>query len=375
MSIIMGAIGGLGEGMQANAKMLGDEALQDQHNQAQMNLAQMQSDLALQKEKALEQFKIDMGNTQRQQMTERIGTAQQGIVAGAIGNKYAGSNAAVADADAGNTDAPLTDDQRAAITQSKQSDTDAMMSDPDTYTQAAMKTGDLDPKTVATVNQRDQAAQYRLQAMQERMETLQAMNKQTNDTRTEIAKLHELIRGNGKIDTATGRMMITSLDTDMKANLTQLKTLQDQMALTKGANKPALQAKIDEINEDTKKIRQQKQAFFDSMNLTQPKAGTAAPAATGGPGLSGSADSSPNDSMAIIQQELQEEQARPVSENYTQAMKDQNIAGLQREIASKQPKAKTSSSLPALPAGAKQIGTSGGKPVFETLDGKRFIQG
>jgi hypothetical protein len=33
-----------------------------------------------------------------------------------------------------------------------------------------------------------------------------------------------------------------------------------------------------------------------------------------------------------------------------------------------QPKA-----LPALPKGAKQIGTSGGKPVYETPDGKRFI--
>ncbi len=31
--------------------------------------------------------------------------------------------------------------------------------------------------------------------------------------------------------------------------------------------------------------------------------------------------------------------------------------------------------LKALPPGAKQIGTSGGKPVYETPDGKRFIQG
>jgi hypothetical protein len=31
--------------------------------------------------------------------------------------------------------------------------------------------------------------------------------------------------------------------------------------------------------------------------------------------------------------------------------------------------------LPTLPPGARQIGTSGGKPVFETPDGKRFIQG
>lgn len=31
------------------------------------------------------------------------------------------------------------------------------------------------------------------------------------------------------------------------------------------------------------------------------------------------------------------------------------------------------SAIPALPAGSKQIGTSGGKPVYQTPDGKRFI--
>lgn len=37
--------------------------------------------------------------------------------------------------------------------------------------------------------------------------------------------------------------------------------------------------------------------------------------------------------------------------------------------------AKTPSTLKALPPGAKQIGTSKGKPVYETPDGKRFIGG
>jgi hypothetical protein len=34
----------------------------------------------------------------------------------------------------------------------------------------------------------------------------------------------------------------------------------------------------------------------------------------------------------------------------------------------------TAPAIPSLPTGAKQIGTSGGKPVYETPDGKRFIQ-
>ena len=37
------------------------------------------------------------------------------------------------------------------------------------------------------------------------------------------------------------------------------------------------------------------------------------------------------------------------------------------------PQKSTGAKLDALPSGAKQIGTSGGRPVFETPDGKRWI--
>lgn len=47
-----------------------------------------------------------------------------------------------------------------------------------------------------------------------------------------------------------------------------------------------------------------------------------------------------------------------------------NIANMSRD-GGKQSGGKTTK---ALPAGAKQVGTSGGKPVYETPDGKRFIQ-
>ena len=44
-----------------------------------------------------------------------------------------------------------------------------------------------------------------------------------------------------------------------------------------------------------------------------------------------------------------------------------------REGTGTPPVAKSASIASGLPAGAKQIGTSGGKPVYQTPDGKRFI--
>jgi hypothetical protein len=390
MSIIMGVLQGAGEGMMATGKLLGEQALQDQRAQQTQSLAQVQSDLALQKEQALEQFKIDLANGQRQAMADRIGAAQQGIIGNALGKKYGESDAAVAAADAGQTDAPLTDEQRAVITQSKQADTDALMSDQDTYTQAAMKTGDLDPKTIATVSQRDQAAQMRLQAMQERMQTLQAMNTQTNETRSEIASLRASMSANGKVDTATGRMMITSLDADMKVAATQMKQLQDQLAFAK--DKPAMQEKIDDLNTQIKEIRQQKQAFFEQMG-TAPKKD----ADGGKPGNGNTSGFNDPGAAARLQKNANaelspQEKVKTAANMYASiANKDtpkEDVADAMQWLMAngynpnKQPASMTAPvqaskpmTMPALPAGAKQIGTSGGKPVYQTPDGKRFIQG
>lgn len=391
MSIIMGVLQGAGEGMMATGKLLGEQALQDQRAQQTQSLAQVQSDLALQKEQALEQFKIDLANGQRQAMADRIGAAQQGIIGNALGKKYGQSDAAVAAADAGQTDAPLTDEQRAVITQSKQADTDALMSDPDTYTQAAMKTGDLDPKTIATVSQRDQAAQMRLQAMQERMQTLQAMNTQTNETRSEIASLRASMSANGKVDTATGRMMITSLDADMKVAATQMKQLQDQLTVTKSADKPTLQAKIDDLNTQIKEIRQQKQAFFEQMGTAPKKDADGSK-----PGNGNTSGFNDPGAAARMQQNADaarspQEQEKTAANMYaTIANKDTPKADVADALQwltehgynpNKQPASMTAPvqaskpmTMPALPAGAKQIGTSGGKPVYQTPDGKKFIQ-
>lgn len=55
------------------------------------------------------------------------------------------------------------------------------------------------------------------------------------------------------------------------------------------------------------------------------------------------------------------------------AKPDLNQLGIPTVGASQQPAAQAAPVIKQLPAGSKQIGTSGGKPVYQTPDGKKFI--
>lgn len=87
----------------------------------------------------------------------RIETAKQGIIEESIGTKYAGSDSAVADAEAGRTDSPLTEEQKATIKLAKDTDRETLSNDPDTYLKAGMKTGDLDIEKVVAIVKQDRA--------------------------------------------------------------------------------------------------------------------------------------------------------------------------------------------------------------------------
>lgn len=212
--------------------------------------------------------------------TEKFMASKQGIIDQKVGQKYAGSDAAAADADAGNTDAPLTDDQKAAIAQSKQQYSGMLDSDSNVNINAGLASGTISPVEAtqmsnkneyqqSMLDQRDNAAQLRYKAMEDRLTNLQAMTTQTNETRAQIAALKESMGKNNKVDTATGRMMITSLDADQRISASQLKVLQDQIQYTrKPDERKALQDKIDGLNDDLASIRKTKQSFFDSMGVT-----------------------------------------------------------------------------------------------------------
>lgn len=225
--IIMGALGGLGQGLQATAQTLNQSALQDQQLAGQKQLAQMQADLGLQKAEALAQFQSDLADTNRQDMVDRINEAKTGIINGQIASKYAQSDAAAQDAADGNTDAPLTDEQKDAIAQSKALDAQRLQDDPNVYRQAATQTGDLDPKTVSTManqqeimglkmNQYQQAIQAKLEAANNRSEMMLEIAKIRSEAGGKDgklpsdAKMIEYLVANGMDKkTATDRVMGT----------------------------------------------------------------------------------------------------------------------------------------------------------------------
>lgn len=154
MGIIMSALAAAGD---AGAHSMDQRIKQGN----QIDLDERRSALETQKAKALidyqKQASLEMDNTKRQGIADRIGAAKGGIISGALADKYAGSDAAVAAADAGQTGSQLTTEQQAAIAQSKSIDTEQIAKDPHTYIKAAMASGDIDPKEVAALVQQEDA--------------------------------------------------------------------------------------------------------------------------------------------------------------------------------------------------------------------------
>lgn len=337
MSLIMGALGGMGEQgvniAQSNTKLWNEETLNAQR-----------SDLETKRQMALEQFKNELGIKTADQLrtaqVDRIGTAQRGIVGQAIDSKYAPSDAAVAAADAGQTDAPLTDEQKAVIAQSKDLDRKKLMDSPDSLVQAAMQTGDISPKDVMTNTSKTEINQAKMDNLlaraSDRNETMQAVAQIRADAITAAAQLRVDAANQrattGKIDNATGRMLITSEDANIKASTSQMgmlqRELQDLGRDTKSeARRKDIQGQIEGLREDISQSKSNKESYLKSM------------------GLMSSSDKPPT-----------EKDVKAATKNDAQSA------------------APTSKPISALPPGAKQVGTSGGVPVYETPDGKRFIQ-
>jgi len=254
----------------------GDAGVQSMNqNIAQLNaldLEKQRSDLAEQKARSLAQFtnqlSIDSANQQRQAQADRIAGAQGGIINGVLAQKYADADAAAA----GQTDAPLTPEQQAVVDAARAKDASALQADPHTYVKAAMATGDLDPKTVASLTDKTDMAQMRAEQFAQRTEMMQQVAeiraKATTDAmqlRLEAAQQKAL---NGKIDTATGRMLITSEDANIKAATTQIQLLTRQLGDLSPKDKDgraAIQTQLDEAKESIKTSQATKNLYMKQL--------------------------------------------------------------------------------------------------------------
>ena len=151
MGLIGYAVAGAGEGLGQGIAATGFEAMKQAMEQnRQARLAEFQSELRMKEDRS----RLDLADQERTARVNRIDAAKRDLVQGDIQRKYADSDAAVADAEAGRTDFPLSPEQRAVIEQAKANDAQAMTDDPNNFVRAGMRTGDIAPKDVIASTQR-----------------------------------------------------------------------------------------------------------------------------------------------------------------------------------------------------------------------------
>lgn len=281
--IIAGALGGLGQGAQIVGQNLHASAMQDQQSASQRDLVLLQSDLALQKEKAIEQFRaqlgVDTANSQRQAMVDRIGAAKTGIINQALSAKYGQSDAAVADADAGNTDAPLTDAQKAAIAQSRQIDADRLANDGDVATRAAIATGDIDPAKAATLASQKDIAALRQENFKDRTDAMVQMRQIAAQAQIDAANIRaqaaEERAKSGGVSASMRTMLINSENANIKASTSEMNMLSRQLADygPKDPRRTQINERIEELREEIKQAQANKNSYMQDLGILKPKGG------------------------------------------------------------------------------------------------------
>lgn len=339
-AIIMGAMGGVGEALQnVGGTMFKASVDSDARNQ--------ESALATERAKTLELFKSGLATSEREDQSRRI-TAEAGrVVDQKVGAKRGIIEAGIADRTS------WTPEQQAVVDASLGKDRDAMMDDPKTRNEAAMRTGDISPKDAATLTQKDDAAiwkqlweQSKLESQdrrflegQDRADARQEKNINAAAERQDkqLAALFARLEKKGeKGDDAGSKLQSTQVDgngyvvgiyrdgstkrlTDPDGNPVTSQTFESRVDRTANAL----------VKDGDSKYRKM----------------------------------APEELRAQVRRTLMNQDAPPKPATPSTSPSASPAAA---------PKP-AASAVPSLPAGAKQIGTSGGKPVYETPDGKRFI--
>lgn len=272
----MGALGGMGDAMQNIGGSMFKAELDRDARQAD-------SDMALARAKALEEFKVGLGERDRAQMTERIDTATKGIIGGKIAQKAndlygPGSNLTEADlADEEKQALALTDGEKAAA-----------------RTQAAINTGYISPKDAATIERDERRLDATERATAQR-ETAAAMR---DETQRYIAELREktaqqrieaLIRkseGGGKDGTREALSFLDGARKELQSEETSLRQMlkaemEDKSSGEQKRIKAEYEPKLSAIAEKRRQIEQDFDSVRERVGLparsTKPEAAAPAP--------------------------------------------------------------------------------------------------
>jgi hypothetical protein len=277
MGIILGALAGAGGQLAdyADKQIAQDQALER---------IGTESDLALQRAKALEQFKVDTANTQRTAMVQRLQDSAGNIADQKMAPTIAQEQAGITDPSS------WTPEQQAAVDQSNAIQRQGIVQGALQDGSAGLASGDISPEKAMENTSKLQVNQLKMESLLARAEDRNQTLKELMEVKTEAMRYGYDLRlqaaqekaMSGKIDNATGRMLITSEDANIRSSTTLMqmysRELEGLPRMVGGKPNP----KIDEINgqiqnlqEDIKASKANKASYLQAMGI--PGAGGGAP--------------------------------------------------------------------------------------------------
>jgi hypothetical protein len=284
--IILGALGGAGAAAQeAGSTMMKS----DLDTERQLAVQKQGSDLELQRQEALEDFKTAHANVQRQAMVARIKGAAENIADTQMAPLQATEQAGIVNRET------WTPEQQAAMDQSNTLTRTGIVNKALKNGDAAIQTGDISPTEAAKLANSSEINQMKLDSLLQRAEDRNQTMKEVADVRAEAMRYGYELRlqaaqerkMNGKVDTATSRMLITSEDANIRAATSQLNMLNTQlssMSPTQGGKpNPAYQtlaSQMDSLRTDISESKARKIDLFKSLGIVSdsPAAPSPAPA-------------------------------------------------------------------------------------------------
>lgn len=312
---------------------------------AQLKADLVKDEVAGQRAQRLAEFKANldanMADKARTEQVKRIDEKTGALADAQLAPKYGDISA-------------RSPDQQDRLTSTRAEERSGLIDAPALRTKAAIATGDISPKDAATIEREDRRidAAEKMAALKERLETLREDGRNARAERTA-----EMQQKRMEVMLELGQRRLEQMG--KKAD--QAATVKEALSFVDGQRK--------ELASEAQNVRQLYQSELKAAKLPDDKARV---------------ESEYKPKLAAI------EQKRAMIEQDYSALRERVGLPARSEAAPPKPAAAPASAatgpkadakpetkpapvIKALPPGARQIGTSGGKPVYETPDGKRFI--
>jgi hypothetical protein len=316
MSALIGFLSGVGE---AGVK-LGTQHMKFLDEE---ELLKQRAEIEMQKEERLLSLKSRLEDQGREALVSRVDKAAGAIADKAVDGKRALVGEGIVDKEA------WTPEQQAAVDQSLEADRTALIGDSKVRTQAAIQTGDISPKDAAVLGQKDEATIYKA--------------------------MWEQAKEEGRNNRADARIAAQSEASDKRlaylfSALEKKGAGRDNADLKKEALRFVGEARKEVASEATN---------LRLMYQTEIKDASSAKRAQ--------IEAEYKPKFAEI-----ERKRADIEQDFNSLRADVGLPARTAPKTEAKPDAKPRFS--ELPAGSKKIGTSGGKAVYQTPDGKKIIE-